>query len=322
MAAKLFWAVAASFIRFALLALYYRLLSHIDILHRGMYKWVLHAATFFNIGILLSYLGTIIFDCADPAQYFQWPGTGYCINETYANVAMASLNTFAEALVAALPIPVVMSLDMDKRQRRTVMLLLCLGFLVSVVGTVRTYYVWKLFNSDDLTWYASPHWICSEVEICTAMICACAPALRSFVGRVFWREEPGIQTQSNSSRFRKNRSSAGSHDSKHATHVEEGWVPPTRYQYDLEGIGLDGFGYTVTISGPQHRKKGIASCFQGTPVASNDRIDQPPRRYLSKLGRKSRRSMQELREDSDTTELQDKSSMNNGTREVRGGILP
>lgn len=106
----------------------------------------------------------------DPAQYFEWPGTGYCIDETAANVSLAALNTFAEALVAALPIPVVMSLDMHKLQRRTVLCLLCLGFLVSIVGTVRTYYVWKLFDSDDLTWYASPHWICSEVEISTAMV--------------------------------------------------------------------------------------------------------------------------------------------------------
>lgn len=63
-AAKLFWAVAASFCRFSLLALYYRLLDHIDGLYQRTYKWVLHAATFFNVGILLSYLGVIIFDCA------------------------------------------------------------------------------------------------------------------------------------------------------------------------------------------------------------------------------------------------------------------
>jgi hypothetical protein len=63
-----------------------------------------------------------------------------------------------------------MSFDMANAERRTILVLLCLGFLVSVVGTVRTYFVWKLFYSDDLTWYASPHWICSEVEICTAMV--------------------------------------------------------------------------------------------------------------------------------------------------------
>jgi hypothetical protein len=39
---------------------------------------------------------------------------------------------------------------------------------------------------------------------------------------------------------------------------DDGWVPPQQmYQYDLEGIGIDGFGYTVTISGPQRKRTGL-----------------------------------------------------------------
>lgn len=63
MAAKLFWAVAACFIRFSLLVLYYRLLSHIDALQRRTWKWVLHGTTFFNLGIFFSYVFTVTFHC-------------------------------------------------------------------------------------------------------------------------------------------------------------------------------------------------------------------------------------------------------------------
>jgi hypothetical protein len=72
--------------------------------------------------------------------------------------------------VAALPIPVVMQLNMDSTQRRTVISILCLGFFVSIVGSVRTYYVWLLFSSSDLTWWSGPHWMCSEVEICLGLV--------------------------------------------------------------------------------------------------------------------------------------------------------
>jgi hypothetical protein len=72
--------------------------------------------------------------------------------------------------MAALPLPVVYQLRMKSGQRWAVISLLCLGSLVAVVGSVRTYYVWFLFSNDDLTWYAGPHWICSEVEICVAMV--------------------------------------------------------------------------------------------------------------------------------------------------------
>ena len=83
---------------------------------------------------------------------------------------MSAFNTSSELIVAALPIPVIFSLRMDPIQRRTILSLLCLGFLVAVVGSVRTYYVWKAFDSDDVTWYASPHWICSEVELSVALV--------------------------------------------------------------------------------------------------------------------------------------------------------
>jgi hypothetical protein len=59
---------------------------------------------------------------------------------------------------------------MESGQRWAVISLLCLGALVAVVGSVRTYYVWILFTNDDLTWYTEPHWICSEAEICVATV--------------------------------------------------------------------------------------------------------------------------------------------------------
>lgn len=64
---------------------------------------------------------------------------------------------------------------MKTRQRWAVLSLLCLGFLVAVVGCARTYYVWCLFSNDDLTWYSGPHWICADVEICVATV---GPALK------------------------------------------------------------------------------------------------------------------------------------------------
>lgn len=102
--------------------------------------------------------------------YFAWPSPGVCINELYADTILSGFNTLSEALIAALPIPVLFQLRMKPDQQWAVLILLCLGFLVAVVGSVRTYYVWLLFSNDDLTWYAGPHWICSEVEICVAMV--------------------------------------------------------------------------------------------------------------------------------------------------------
>lgn len=105
-----------------------------------------------------------------------WPSPGVCINEMYADTILSSFNTFSEAVIAALPIPVLFQLRMKWSQRWAVFSLLSLGFLVAVVGSVRTYYVWYLFHSDDLTWYAEQHWICAEVEICVAIVSSASAA--------------------------------------------------------------------------------------------------------------------------------------------------
>lgn len=85
-------------------------------------------------------------------------------------LAGAILNTVSEFVVACLPIPLIMSLKMSRTQFYDVVSVLCLGFLVVACGCVRTYYLWMSVTRYDPSWYGGPHWICSEVEIDTAMV--------------------------------------------------------------------------------------------------------------------------------------------------------
>lgn len=83
--------------------------------------------------------------------------------------------------MALLPIPVVLRLRMETKQRLGVISLLSLGIIVALIGSIRSYYVWRSVISYDLTWYSTPHWICAMVEVLVAIICACVPALRHLV---------------------------------------------------------------------------------------------------------------------------------------------
>ncbi|QDS68636.1 hypothetical protein FKW77_001626 [Venturia effusa] len=68
------------------------------------------------------------------------------------------------------------------RQRIGVIILLSLGFVVTIAGVTRTFFIWKsLIASYDETWYAYPLWIAAAVEVDLAVICACAPAVRPFL---------------------------------------------------------------------------------------------------------------------------------------------
>ena len=82
----------------------------------------------------------------------------------------ACLNTVSEFVVAMLPVLAVFYLGVMPSQRWSVLSLLSLGFFVVVAGCCRTYYIHRIWTSWDVTWWATPHFICSEVEIGTALV--------------------------------------------------------------------------------------------------------------------------------------------------------
>jgi hypothetical protein len=96
--------------------------------------------------------------------------TGRCLDVSTAMLSGACLNTISEFIVATLPITVVFHLRMAERQRWIVISMLSLGFFVTIVGAARTYFLWKAIVTYDQAWWAMPHWVCSEVEIDTALV--------------------------------------------------------------------------------------------------------------------------------------------------------
>ena len=83
---------------------------------------------------------------------------------------VVALNTLSEFIAGALPILAVFKLGVSRQQRRTVIVLLSLGTLVSTVGCVRLYYVSRIFGSNDFTWWYCPSWVCAQIEIDVALV--------------------------------------------------------------------------------------------------------------------------------------------------------
>jgi hypothetical protein len=85
---------------------------------------------------------------------------------------MSVINTFFELICALLPIPAILSLHIDKRQRWSVINVLSLSILVFLAGCVRVYYVYQtMMATYDTTWWAEAHWIASEAENYLSLVC-------------------------------------------------------------------------------------------------------------------------------------------------------
>ncbi|TID13449.1 hypothetical protein E6O75_ATG11365 [Venturia nashicola] len=178
-AAKLFFSIATFFTRMSLLSFYYRLLHDTAL---KTYRLVLHAACILNAMVFIAFIALTIFQCSPVEAYWTFPSIGKCLDEGKLMLSCAIISCFLDLLITILPIPMVMMLKMQLRQRIGVIFLLSLGFVVTIAGVVRTYYIYKsLILSYDETWFAYPLWIAAAVEVDLAVICACAPVIRPFL---------------------------------------------------------------------------------------------------------------------------------------------
>lgn len=67
---------------------------------------------------------------------------------------------------------------MPCRQRFAVTVLFGMGFIVTIAGIVRTWYIYiSLIKSYDQTWYTYPLCIAAAVEIDLGVVCYASPYL-------------------------------------------------------------------------------------------------------------------------------------------------
>ncbi|CAI6336000.1 unnamed protein product [Periconia digitata] len=241
MVAKCLFVSAATFTRLSILTFYYRLVTESAI---KVFRWLVHISVAFNIAMLVSFILVGVFQCIPVSNYWMFAAPkGSCMDEGKATLCIGIINCVADFTCTILPIPLVARLQMPRRQRIAVIVLFGLGFIVTIAGAVRTWYIYmSLILEYDQTWYAYPLWIAAAVEIDLGVICASAPMLRPLLSRL-----PPVVSSLLSSRFKKSSgggtygtsladnlesanqdNNTASHGSKSAVDPNQNLVPPPR----------------------------------------------------------------------------------------------
>ncbi|OAL56539.1 hypothetical protein IQ07DRAFT_554538 [Pyrenochaeta sp. DS3sAY3a] len=183
MAAKVVFVAAATFTRLSLQCFYYRLVSDTG---KRWFVWLVHLNVAYTVGIFISFTFVAIFLC-DPVRNYWIIGAPpeTCMDEGVVTLICGIINCVADLVTTITPIPLVMSLQMPRRQRIAVAVLFGMGIIVTVAGIVRTWYIYRsLIGEFDQTWYAYPLWIAAAIEIDLGVICASAPVLRPLLAKI------------------------------------------------------------------------------------------------------------------------------------------
>ncbi|KAK8035535.1 hypothetical protein PG993_010530 [Apiospora rasikravindrae] len=109
-----------------------------------------------------------------------------CIDNAF-HVTISSITILTDILVVALPFYVFLGLKMRKATKIAVICIFAMGGVVTIVGIVRIWGVIQLFYYPDPTGdtFYDIKMVLSVVEVNTAIVTACAPALRPLLRHMF-----------------------------------------------------------------------------------------------------------------------------------------
>ncbi|KAI0571367.1 hypothetical protein Ptr902_00896 [Pyrenophora tritici-repentis] len=127
-----------------------------------------------------------IFECV-PIRAFWTREPAKCLNQFAVWFTNAGINILTDFAIIILPIPVIRSLNLGRKQKIGLIAIFAVGGLVCIVSILRLHSLVAISNSPDPTYDnpAAATW--SSVEANVGIICACLPILRPLVTQWFPR---------------------------------------------------------------------------------------------------------------------------------------
>lgn len=162
-----------------------------------------------------------VFQCRPVASAFStvYTGNSQCIPLLTEFICSAPINVVTDLAILALPIPVLTSMRLPRRQKYILVFTFSLGVFVTVVDVVRIYYLQQAISSVPTTtstdpnaifgdspqfaWNASLSLMWSAVEVNVGIICACIPTLKPLIIKILPAAivDPGGTPDSNLSTY-------------------------------------------------------------------------------------------------------------------------
>ncbi|KAK6360014.1 hypothetical protein TWF696_001135 [Orbilia brochopaga] len=160
------------------------LLQYLRIFTDTAFRVAAYVMMFIVFGYAAEAILTAIFNCIPVEAFWTGDPTAKCIPREALWFANAGLNIFTDFSIAILPLPVIIQLNMPKRQKIPLMFIFALGFFICIVSILRLRFLIILSRSMDPTWDqpATAYW--SAIEMNISIVCACLPALKPLVSLV------------------------------------------------------------------------------------------------------------------------------------------
>ncbi|KAK1752336.1 hypothetical protein QBC47DRAFT_350497 [Echria macrotheca] len=150
------------------------------------YTWSLWVTLVFVVAYTFMACMTFFLHCDTVAGNWDLTGTAKCYSLdlfiTFA-VVNTSFNIFTDVLFAVFPIPIIWTLQMKKKTRIYLVVILSLGYFAVAMGIVKGYYQLTFASDTDSTWGSNVQ-LWGFLQINVAIIAACATSLKPLFTRL------------------------------------------------------------------------------------------------------------------------------------------
>ncbi|KAH8661044.1 hypothetical protein BGZ61DRAFT_464570 [Ilyonectria robusta] len=171
--------VGGSFAKISLLIFYFHLSP------QTWFRVAIWATLVFISGYTIGIFFALIFAC-DPIamSYDVTVQEGTCINRPSLYIATAAVNIISDVFLFCLPLPIVVKLQIPRRQKLGLLLIFLLGSITIVTSIIRVSILPQMLTSLDQTWVISWASVWIIVEANLLIVCAALPTLRKFLKHV------------------------------------------------------------------------------------------------------------------------------------------
>ncbi|KXT00434.1 hypothetical protein AC578_1920 [Pseudocercospora eumusae] len=167
-------------LKVSVLLFYRRLVEHTC---SKYWIWAVIFAICFTVAYSLAFILTLVFNCSPTEAYWKAFDPSYthphsCVNTTIVNLLAGIMAAVSDLYSVALPCIMTRHLQISRLQKIALYVIFSLALLVVACSGVRTYYLYKVGHTSDVSTIIYYVFVWSQVELCLGLMCASLPSLR------------------------------------------------------------------------------------------------------------------------------------------------
>ncbi|TVY75316.1 Satratoxin biosynthesis SC1 cluster protein 4 [Fusarium oxysporum f. sp. cubense] len=149
---------------------------------------ILQALSFYGLVIMVAWTITIAFlnalICVPVAKFWNSTMPGHCTDPLTVWYVMAGFNLVTDVTVFCMPLPVIGSLNIPRRQKIMLLAIFSIGFLTCAISIYRIRTLKTAASTKDSSWDNIDAAIWSFLEVTLAIIASCLPTLRPLFSKL------------------------------------------------------------------------------------------------------------------------------------------